>query len=554
MKHSALVPVMLAACAARAPQAPRGDAAAPAATPAADSRVVRAALFKNGLAFVRREAELPAGASELRLVDLPPPVHGTFWIFGDPARVGLGAAVARSDERSERVEARNVPDLLRANVGRTVTLHLNDGATLAGRLAHVDEPDLPQPPQPWRAETSYPWPPLPVPVVVPMLQLDDGTSTHVLPASEVRRLSAASGTLERFVESRSPATSLTIHASPRDGGPAELGLQYLVRGLTWAPSYAIDIASPERARLTAKAVVINESEDLAGATLEFVTGYPNLRFQGVVDPLALRGDLAAFFAALQAEPGSQSVVMAQSVMSNMAMRGADESSFPEYGAPEGGTAVEDLFFYEQRDVTLARGERGLYPLFTLEVPYRHVFEWSIPDTIEPEPMRYGQPETVDEEEVWHSLRLENTSSMPWTTAPAMTQSGARLLGQDTLRYTASGASTTLRITRAIDVAAERSELEAGRARGAASFGGSSYDQVTVEGILSITNRRAEAIELEVEKLLRGEVTANPQEARVETVAEGLRRVNPSQRLKWTVSVAAGATLELHYTYTLYVPS
>lgn len=549
MKHSALVPVLLAACAARAPQAPQGDGVAAAST--AESRVVRAALFKSGLAFVRREAALPAGASELRLVDLPPPVHGTFWVVGDPARVEVGSAVARAGERRVRVEARILPDLLRANVGRVVTLHLTDGATLAGRIAHVDEPDLAALP-PFEVQAPYSWMPPPMPSV-PMLHLDDGITTTVLPATEVRRLSAASGALERHFESRSPAASLTIRAAARDGAAAELGLQYLVRGLTWAPSYAIDIGTPERARLTAKAVVINESEDLAGATLEFVTGYPNLQFQGVVDPLALRGDLAAFLAALQAEPESGAAVMAQSVMSNVAMRGADESSFPVYGAPEGGAAVEDLFFYEQRDVTLGRGERGLYPLFTLEVPYSHVFEWSIPDTIEPQLMHYGQPEQVDEEEIWHSLRLENTSKLPWTTAPAMTQSGARLLGQDTLRYTAAGASTTLRITRAIDVAAERAELETTRERGLRPPGGGTYDLVSVEGTLRVTNHRADPITLEVEKLLRGELTANPDEARVETLVEGLRRVNPSLRLEWSVPVAAGATVELRYAYRVYVP-
>jgi hypothetical protein len=142
--------------------------------------------------------------------------------------------------------------------------------------------------------------------------------------------------------------------------------------------------------------------------------------------------------------------------------------------------------------------------------------------------------------------------MPWTTAPALTQSGARLLGQDTLRYTAAGASTTLRITRAVDVAAERAEVETARERGLRPPGGGTYDLVSVEGTLRVTNRRADPITLEVEKLLRGELTANPDEAKVETVAEGLRRVNPSLRLKWSVPVAAGATVELHYAYKVYV--
>ncbi|HVS17450.1 MAG TPA: hypothetical protein VMT18_02535 [Planctomycetota bacterium] len=536
---------LAAACAAPALQD-----AAPREARDVQSHVRRAALFKNGLAFVRREVALPEGAAELRLVDLPPPVHGTFWISADPARAKLGPAVARADERRELVPAGTIPELLRANLGRSVTLHLTDGTTLSGALAAMPAPEIEAPGGP---DLRFGYVP-PRPQPLELIFLDDGETTTLFSAADVRRLSAPKGELLRSFERRTPAVSLTVDCERVSGGETDLELAYLTRGLTWAPSYVVDISDSEHARLSAKAVVINESEDLVGATLEFVTGFPNLQFGSVVDPLALRGDLDAFFAALGQQPQAQPVVLRQSVMSNVRMEGDSGGGFPDYGVPGQGTAVEDLFFYEQRDVTLARGERALYGLFTLDVPFRHVYEWSIPDTIEPEPMRYGQPERTDEEEVWHSLRLENTSALPWTTAPAMTLSGGRLLGQDTLRYTAPGASTTLRITRAIDVAAERAEFETARERGLRPFGSGTYDLVTVDGILRITNQRPEPIELEVEKHLRGELTANPDEARVETVAEGLRRVNPSQRLKWNVSVDAGATLELRYTYTLYVPS
>ena len=45
----------------------------------AKSKIISAGLFKNGLAVIKREINLP-GAGTYRLEDLPEPVHGTWWV------------------------------------------------------------------------------------------------------------------------------------------------------------------------------------------------------------------------------------------------------------------------------------------------------------------------------------------------------------------------------------------------------------------------------------------------------------------------------------------
>ena len=119
-----LVPLALAAaCAAPAPlAAPR----APQEPAELTSRVRTVALFKNGFAFVRREAVAPAGARSVRMGPLPVPVHGTFWIAGDPEQVTVGAATARRDRLVERSPALTVAEILRSNGGRRMTLVLAD--------------------------------------------------------------------------------------------------------------------------------------------------------------------------------------------------------------------------------------------------------------------------------------------------------------------------------------------------------------------------------------------------------------------------------------------
>jgi hypothetical protein len=525
-----------AACAAPATPAavPQEADALPAVELA--STVRSAALFKNGLAFVLREARADPGTRAVTLAALPVPAHGTFWIAADPARLELLSAVARRSALGERKPAVTVEQLLRANVGRELTLFLGDDQSLTGTLLAMPEPE------PVVGDDSNRWMPSPTGA---LLLLDTGSSTAALAPGSVQRVSAT-GELAREYEERRPGAALELALAPKGEGPSTLSMLYLVRGLTWAPSYAIDISAEGTAVLTAKAEVINDVEELAGATLQFVTGFPNLQFAHVMDPLAMRGDMDAFFNALGQGAGPESQVMRQAVMSNVAYREA--AAFPVAGAPAEGAAVEDLFFYEKTDVELARGERGLYPLFSARVPYEHLYEWEIGDTVEAQ----QQTEEPPQEEVWHSLRLTNDAGLPWTTAPAMTMKDGNLLGQDTLHYTASGAKTDVRITRAVDVQGEQTEFEIARERNAANFYGYAYDKVTVQGALRATNHKRAAVRLEITKRIQGEVTKNPEGAKVVATAKGLRRVNPNLMLTWSVAIEAGATREIGYEYTLFV--
>jgi hypothetical protein len=533
-----LVPLVLAAaCAAPAAVAVQEPASEPAEL---SSRVRTVALFKNGFAFVRREAVAPAGARSVRMGPLPVPVHGTFWIAGDPERVEVGQATARRDRLVERSPALTVEEILRANVGRRMTLFLADKESLSGTLLAMPEPD-----------PDAPGGLSPMPRSPALMLFETAGGTVALAPGEVRRATVEGEPLEREVERTREATSLTLSLEPMGGGDVPLSLLYVERGLTWAPSYAIDLSDPERAVLTAKAEVLDEAEDLEGATLQLVTGYPNLRFSQAVSPIAMQGDLTSFLASLSRRDRDWDVVLGQSVLSNAVFTSDAAPAFPTVGEPTGGLSAEDLFLYEVPDVTLKRGERGLYPLFSASVPYEHVYEWEIPDTLDQSSQRRGQeqPDVVD---IWHSVRLINESGVPWTTAPAMTMKGGHLLGQDVLSYTPVGARRTVRITRAVDVQGDRAEYEVSRDRNAASSYGYSYDEVVVRGEIQVTNLKGEALRLEITKHVQGEVAANPEGATVATVAEGLRQVNPTTRLTWELPLEAGESRTLTYEYSLFL--
>jgi hypothetical protein len=477
------------------------------------------------------------------------PSHGTFWVYSPDGSVTIDELVAFERDRIERVEAISVAEMIEANVGQTVDLRMSEKETVRARVVSVAGDRVPDP-RDRPSRSGYDAGTIPQTASLAILQTNGGTTA--VNRNAVLQVSSPGGALKTAVERRKRTVTLRLAA----GGKGRIAVAYLARGITWAPSCAIDITDPKKARLTAKAEIIDEIEDLDDVPVSFVTGFPNLKFADVADPIAMRGDLAAFLSSLSnrgAAAGYRSdVVMQQAVLSNLARD--EEFAFPAYATtpPEGQTR-EELFFYPRKGVTLKRGERGYYPLFTVEVPYEHAYEWAIGDALDQEE-RYRQNDAEPEkaEDVWHSIRLTHAGNVPWTTAPALTMQGGQVLGQDLIHYTSPGGKTTVKITKAVDIKAEQTESETARQRNAANFNGTSYDLVELRGKLKATNYKGKAITLTITKELSGEVVKSAPAAKVEQSGKGLKRVNPKSTLTWDVPIKPMGRTEIEYNYKVYV--
>jgi hypothetical protein len=126
------------------------------------------------------------------------------------------------------------------------------------------------------------------------------------------------------------------------------------------------------------------------------------------------------------------------------------------------------------------------------------------------------------------------------------------VAQNTLHYTAAGASTLLRLTVAPDVLSEREEWEASRQGGALQRFGHRYDAVTIEGKLDVTNRRREAITLSIRKSLTGAVSAASDGGKTTKLATRPSAVNSASRIDWSIPLAAGEQKSVTYKYVVYV--
>ena len=528
-----------------------------AAASQVEPRLKHVALFKNGLGFFISEITVP---DEARSFDVKPtgaPCHGTCWLV-NPPNVKIDSLIAKEIKTAESGDALSLSDLLRANLGRKVTVYVSDIA-LTGVLSFLPDPPKQPVPRPYapgmwmevdsrnRSNNRQ----------RRLLILDTADGDVAIDPQSVNRIECPGEQLERTVALETQAVRFSIDlAAPAMGQSLTLG--YLSKGVTWAPSYMVDVSETANAHVSAKAVVMNEVCDWDGVSVGLVTGFPNLQFCDVVSPLALKEDLAEFLRSLT-EPRSESrrsrraVVMQQRVgWSDLDMSGM----MPEYGSAGVGMVAEDLFIYPVGHISLAKGDVAYLPLFTESVPYEHIYKWEIPDYVN-EDDRYAYRRGSDqegprEEEVWHCLRMTNDTQVPWTTAPAQIVKESVLLGQDTLTYTPAKGKTDLRITRAVNIKAEQMELEKDRQRDALQMYGHHYDLITVAGKLSVTNYQPKPISLEVTKMLSGEITDSQPQAEIKDMARGLHRMNGIKKLTWTISLQPQENKTLDYTYDVYV--
>lgn len=424
------------------------------------------------------------------------------------------------------VEATTIAELLKANEGKNVRLFFRDGKNppTEGVIRYFTKKKQWSRPGPYsfgklgHEGDDY---------VKGLMMIKTDTSEVAVNPDSVATVEFLDDEAEKTFNDKTKSTQLQVKmASPASG--KKLTISYLAKGITWAPSYIVDITKGDKALISAKAAVINEVCDLHDVTIQLVTGFPHLQFADIISPLALKENLAQFLQSLlrgQSERGRTDADIISNVMAQRAVfRPAREALMPAYAAAETGKIAEDLFFYPLENVHLAKAETGYFPLFTESVPYKHIYQWDIPDYVNQEDRysyeRRRREESEPVEEVWHCLRIRNTMKVPWTTAPAEIIKEGLILGQDTLYYTPTQGETTLKITQAVSVKAEQLEFETERKRDAARLYGYHYDLVTVDGKLSVTNFQPKTITLEITKTLSGEVKSSQPKVKIEKLARG----------------------------------
>jgi hypothetical protein len=517
--------------------------------PELNTKAKTIAVFKNGLGFFIREGEVDLLNKWAVTEYVPKATLGSLWIGSLDKDAQIEEVIGFFQKVESETEAITLQELLKVNIGKKAKITANN-RLIEGIIQSVPENRVPYPETTQERVQSYPG-------TIVIIRTKEGDVA--LNKNAVSKIEFPTSYSTQTQSQRKEKRIKFKVATPKK--KAKLSLSYLQKGISWIPSYLVNIEDPKKARITMKATLINDVEDLENVDAFFVVGYPNFMYADVLSPLALDQALSQFITGLEAGARRRDQY---SQMSNI-MRQSMPAAFREearvqpldygYAAIKGvpGASEEDLFLYNKRGIHLKKGERAYYHIFSQEVDYKHIYEWNVPDTLNVDPRGYqrsGQTPT-DREQVWHSIKMENSTDYPWTTAPALAISGWKPLAQDTINYTPKTTKTNLKLTIATDIKTNRHEYEIERQRDVRLYR-SSYDLVTVKGELYINNAKSKDVTMEIKKKVTGEVLEVSHSGRVEKVAEGLRGVNFNSFISWEIPVKAGEEVEVTYTYKVYI--
>ena len=528
-------------------------------------KVKSLAVFKNGLAVVFKTAETPLKDGWARLDQLPPASLGSLWIGTTNRSGSVTDVIAYKEKVSTDTDSVSLAELLTANAGRQVSITYLSGAnprTVEGELLPAtaarkpDENEIPTSIPPayasgWRpAAEALP----PTQLVLLRSKKAGGTALLALNRSSIESVEiVGDANLRTKVEREISRTKVHLAGQPSH---AEITVASLEKGIVWSPSYRINLADEKNASMELEAVLADDQEDLDNADVSFVVGYPHFLYADIPSPLSLQQSVASFLQALMSggserdRGGAFANVMNQSIAYNTR---ADIGGFPGAGysvtTSSPGETSEDLYLYRKSGVTLKKGDRASFRILSTSVPYEHIYQWDVADTMNLDERGYRSNERLKTEDlVWHELRLKNTGEQPWTTAPARAMHDSLPVAQDTLSYTPPGGRSTLKLTVATDVHAEQSQTETARRQ---RSGDARYDEVTVAGKLVLTNWKNKEIALLVHKSLVGEVLESP-DGKVTKVARNLMAVNSTSEIEWEFKLEAGKSRELNYQYKVLV--
>lgn len=500
-------------------------------------------LFKSGQAFLTREVPLVDGGSAARVV-LPASVHGTVWLGADGATVER--AVARYERRNVEHPVLDLTGLLRRSVGRQVSLEIGEDETLDCRVLRLlEDPGAASRP----AEQGF----IVQPPRLTHVAVAVDSKVRVLPIGRISSVTIEGrDDGEWTFEHPEQVPVLEIEWSPDSGARRpRLELSNLATGLAWAPSYVLELGDDDRSRLTGKAVVINDVEDLDDTEIKLVIGFPNIEFAAVSSPLMPSVDLAGWANMLRGRgAGDSAPVMMQQVRAP-GMPARARVAAPAVEIP--GDVSEDLYVYDLGRSKLAKGERAYLPLTREQVRHEHRFDWTLADTVRND--RFADDGKEEAPPVWHVLKLWNGSDAPWTTAPILVLGRFGPLAQSQLGYTAPGSDTLVRLTQALDIVGTAREVRADETpieREAVKLFGNRYERIEVRGRLELDNRSRRSTPMHVVKTLSGDILSADGDPKIEARAASLGQVNASRTLTWDFELGRGENWSAEYRYEVLI--
>lgn len=501
-------------------------------------------IFKNGSAFFLKSGTVKTTDGNYKMTEnIPAALFGTLWINSPKGELKNISSFNDEIEKNTERRALLFSEMLTINLGKKVRLHFGEDLIFEGIIEEV---------KPEKGDASN----LNNIGINQIATLKTSDKWLTFNTSEIRRmefLENPNQIIENKTTENKPVVKIDF-TTKNEKQP--LDLMYLESGLSWSPNYLIELIDDKTANLTLRAEVVNNAENINNSEINFVVGFPNFRFANKLS------SLVDFFKNAEIAFNNQqfsNISQTQSISYGIEQELSSDFEFNS-GSNSVGSAQEDLFFYNLKNISLKKGGRGHYPIFKTKINIAHIYECNLAGNSDSKNFYqtdyFFQPDNTNK--IYHSLKLNNETDFPWTTGAAMVVKGtesAKPISQDQLNYTPIKGNSFVKLTQSPDVKVKHAEKEVERQDKAMKNPKDKryfFDLVTVEGQVKIKNYKAKKIDLNIRRTIIGELLESSTEWLTSDRVNRSGNPNATTDICWETSVKSGEELIITYTYKVYV--
>jgi hypothetical protein len=492
-------------------------------------------VFKNGTAFIVKKLDLKVENETAFIKDIPQATFGTLWLSAEGNQI---KSISNATEQlSEKFEAYNLQDMLKANLNKKATIVLQNDTKVSGNVETVNASGV------LGVKTTTSW-----------------FYTHL---DQVKSIEFSEKPDNQY-EVKQDKTVLKIDFA-KSKSKQTVQMMYLQKGISWTPNYQINLLNDKEAQIKLRATLMNDVEDMTDASVNFVVGIPNFAYSYLTSPLATKEDVNGFISKLNQYSNqyyssnnyyrNQSLNRADITYQSMSNAGGYADSYNDYAETEeenayqpnlgGGQKAEDLFFYQSQSVSLKKGDRGLYEILDLKTNYTHLYEADLTST----PFGEGNDKIYLPK---HYIVVENTSKVAWTTGTILLtkeiNTMATPVSQDKLNYTPVGGKAKITLTQSSDVNVKYTEKEITRSSGTKEKDGYVYETATIEVNVEVRSYKTDDIQLKITNLLTGEAIKCTREWKTTKRVNYYQSYNSNTAVEWEIPLKSSSLETFTYQY------
>jgi hypothetical protein len=520
-----------------------------------DFRNKSISIFKNKTAFFVKSGKVKTDNKIYRITEnLPPALFGSYWMLSPAGELSALSSYVDTLTKSKEEVVISFADMLKANMGKNIRLHLNDqNEVLQGTIMDVPKTSDKE----WSDKVS------------PCFTMKEaGGKWITFHADQIKQIEFMEQPNQLYTtptKEIKPVMQVDFTGSNKE---QPLDMMYLAYGLSWTPVYLIELTDETKAKLTLRAEVVNDIEDIVNTDVNFVAGVPNFLDANRLSPLTnfpgIGVNMQQYTNHLNQMGNVQNY--AYNTQTEARFHASDAVGYADENTLNNleGSTEEDLFFYSLKNLSLQKGGRGHYPIFTAELDIAHIYECNLPinDLSKGYNNQYNNNNqdylfSPNPNKVIHSIKITNDTKLPFTTGPALVvkkQGDTKPISQDKLNYTSVGGHTYVKLTESPDVQISHAEKIIKTEEQIKQMPhGYYYDRITMEGTIKIKNYKDKAIDLNVKRTIIGELQqSNFNWKTAERNVVYYHDFNKLTDVRWETKMKAGEELTIVYSYLVFL--